>query len=126
MKVTFLIAEGAGKHVDQTVSILRAGLNRVTGPRLPIPFRAAVVILFEAEPGDVGPHRYAIRCVSEDGRDLIAPICEEFAVTALPATHSIVQPLAGGFLSVGKVRWLLEVDQEVRAQTTMLVALEEG
>ena len=124
MITTLLLAEGAARHADGTVSVLRAGLNRATGPSLPIPLRAAIVILFDTEdPRDVGLHTFTVRCVGGDdeGRQLVAPIEETFGVSGVPAHHALAIPIAGRFVSRGKVRWLLEVDGQVVAERAMMV-----
>lgn len=119
---TLLLAEGAGRHADGTVSILRAGLNRATGPALPIALRAAIVLLFEThDPRDVGLHTFDVRCVAEDGRQLVAPISDQFGITGIPASHALVFPIAGRFVARGKVRWVLEVDGRVVGERVMMV-----
>jgi hypothetical protein len=125
MKVTFLLAEGAAPHADQTVSILKAGLNQVGGPELPVEFRVAVVVLFEAEPNDVGAHSFDIRCIDARGTDLLRPISESFTIKALPASGQFVKPVKTRFSKVGEVAWVLRVDETERGNCTMNVAIRK-
>jgi len=72
VKVTLLLGEAATAHPDGTVSILRAGINRVWGPKLPVPLIASLVVKIDAEPVESGSHLVDIRIIDTDGKD-IAP-----------------------------------------------------
>ena len=66
-----LLADAATAHPDGTFSLLRAGIDRVSGITLPIVLDAAVLLRFCGDPSERGPHNWRLCVVDADGNRVV-------------------------------------------------------
>src|SRR4051812_1524618 len=71
MKAKMLLAEAATGHPDGTISMLRAGINQVWVQQPPFGLHASLVSRIEAELGDAGTHQFDLRCMNDDGAEVM-------------------------------------------------------
>jgi hypothetical protein len=117
-----LLGEAATAHPDGTISILRAWINQflVQGP--PFPFRGAIIVRIEAEIGDSGSHRFDLRCLNEDGADVLPKLEGSFEVPQGGGTIAFVLSPQVQFARAGQFLFVLRVDQVQLAEWPLRVS----
>jgi len=117
MKLTLLLAEAATTHPDGTVSILRAGINRAVNHKAPIPLAAALVARVDGDVNEGGSnHRFTVRLLNEDGRDVIPKVEGGFVLPQDWGAVNLVFNLQAAFPKHGRYAFHLNVDDIHHAQ----------
>lgn len=81
MKVTVILAEAATNHPDGTVSMLRAGIQRLWSPQVPAALMGALVVRIEGETGETaGEHAFTLRVLDQDGKDVMPKLPGKFGL----------------------------------------------
>lgn len=121
MNGRLILAEHATAHPDGTISMLRAGINQIHGPALPVPFQGTLVVRVVADIADQGEHVVDLRCMNQDGK-LALPVVQ--GGIAIPAGGGAVNLLFGlqvAFQEKGKLIWYLRVDQHVVDELPIMI-----
>lgn len=105
-----ILADAATAHPDGTVSMLRAWINQVFGPKPPFLLRAALAVRIEGSEQDHGQHRFAISCLAEDGSAVLPTVEGDFEFPKEGGATSFVVGLQAPFQSTGLFRFSLRVD----------------
>ncbi len=117
-----IVAEAATAHPDGTISILRAWINQLSGQAPPFVLRGALAIRIEGEIGDSGTHKFDLRCLNEDGRDVIPKLEGSFEVPQGGGVSAFVLNLQAPFQNAGKYLFVLRVDQVQLSEWPMTVS----
>ena len=122
MKLTLLLAEAATTHPDGTVSILRAGINRAVNKTAPIPLAAALVARVDGDisEGD-SKHRFTMRLLNEDGKDVIPKVDGGFVLPPEWGAVNLVFNFQAAFPRHGRYAFHLNVDDIHHAQWSVEV-----
>jgi hypothetical protein len=111
MKVRLLLAESATAHPDGTVSMLRAGINRLVNAKEPIPLVAALVARVEGEMSEGGnAHKFTLRLMDEDGKDVIPRLEGQFQLPPDGGTVNVVLNLQAAFPRHGRYSFYMNID----------------
>ena len=121
MKVTLLLGSAATGHEDGTVSILRAGINRITNPSLPVRFMAALVVKIDAEAAESGDHSVKIRIIDEDGKDIAPTLNGNFKVGTHGGTSNIILNFRIVFPKYGRYEFSTVIDKVVYGSLSVTV-----
>jgi hypothetical protein len=113
MKVTLLLGEAATAHPDGTVSILRAGINRVWGQKLPIHLIGALVVKIDAEAAESGEHTVKIRVIDSDGKDVAPKLEGSFKVGDRGGSTNIILNFNMTFPQHGRYEFSTIIDRVV-------------
>ncbi len=117
-----IVGEAATAHPDGTISILRAWINQFFGQAPPFPFRGAIIARIEAEIGDSGSHRFDLRCLNEDGGDVLPKLEGTFEVPPGGGSIAFVLNPQVQFAKTGKFLFVLRIDQVQLAEWPIRVA----
>lgn len=110
MKGQLTLAEAAAAHPDGTMSILRAGIDRVMGERAPFALNAALVIRIQSEMGDAGKHRFDIKGLDQDGSEILPKLEGEFEVPQKGGSSAFILGMHVVFQKAGTYLFVLRVD----------------
>ncbi len=108
-----MVAEAAATHQDGTISLLRAGINRVWKPEPPVPLNGAVVIRLDAAPSESGQHNFEVRLMDDDGRDVAPRIDGNMQVPTGGGTTHVVINFHVSFPKFGRYTFSVNVDRVV-------------
>jgi len=123
MKAKMLLAEAATGHPDGTVSMLRAGITHVwTQPNPPYGIQAALVSRIEADLGDTGQHQFDLRCMNDDGAEVIPRLAGHFQVAAGGGANNLILNFNTPLPKPGRYTFVLRVDNVQLDQCTVQVA----
>lgn len=111
MEATMWLAEAAAMHPDGTVSMLRAGINRVMRKEKPVPFAGALVIRLEASLAESGPHSFEIRLMNDDGKDIAPRINGGMEVPTGGGSSHVVVNFHVTFPEFGRYEFSVNVDR---------------
>lgn len=111
MKGKLTLAEAATGHPDGTVSMLRAGINHVWGDKPPFPLQAALVARIETDMGDVGQHQAEIKCMDEDGQQVIPALIGQFEAPEGGGNSTMILGFNAAFPKIGKYIFYLHIDK---------------
>lgn len=111
MKGRLLFAESASAHNDGTVSILRAGINRVTASAPPVLLRGAIVATIHALASERGTHSFEINCINEDGVNRLPPINGTFETPPTGGTNNIIVSISHPAKDFGTYQFNLVIDR---------------
>ena len=126
MRAQLTLAEAAASHPDGTMSILRAGFDRVFGDRAPYPLNAALVIRIKSEMGDVGKHRFDIKGLDQDGASILPALEGEFEVAKGGGTSAFILGMHVVFEKAGTYVFVLRVDNVQLDDWTVHVGQRPG
>ena len=110
MKAHLTLAEAAAAHPDGTMSILRAGIDRVMSEHPPYTLHAALVVRIQSEIGDVGKHRFDIKGLDQDGQGVLPALEGEFEVPQGGGTSAFILGMHVVFEKAGTYLFVLRVD----------------
>ena len=119
-----IIAEAATVHPDGTISLLRAGLDRFAGPKLPILFQGTLVVRVQGVVGDDGMHIVDLRCMNQDGK-LVAPAVKgNLAVPPGGGNANLLFGMQLAFPEAGRLLWVLRIDHHIVDELNFTVVVE--
>lgn len=123
MKAKMLLAEAATGHPDGTISMLRAGISHVW-VQSPAPFglQAALVSRIEADLGDTGGHQFDLRCMNDDGTEVMPRMQGQFAVPKGGGTNNLILNFTTAFPQAGRYTFVLRVDNVQLDQCSVQVS----
>ena len=110
MKVRALLAETAAAHQDGTVSILRAGITRVWGEKPPVHLQGCLVVRIEGDLTDKGSHQFDVRCMDEDGAEVMPKLSGQFAVPQGGAVQNLLLVFGTQFERLGTYVFTVRID----------------
>jgi hypothetical protein len=110
MKAKMMLAEAATGHPDGTISMLRAGINHVMVQQPPYHMQAALVSRIEAEMGDVGNHQFDLRCMNEDGAEVMPKLAGNFHVQQGGGANNLIMNFQTAFPKPARYTFVLRVD----------------
>ena len=110
MKAKIILAEAVTNHPDGTTSMLRAGLTHVWADKTPVPLRGALYVRIEADMGDEGTHQFDLRCLDEDGHEVIPKTEGQFQVSQGGGSINLVLGLSVAFNKFGPFEFVLRID----------------
>jgi hypothetical protein len=111
MKAKLLLSEAATGHPDGTISMLRAGITHVwTQPNPPYGLQAALVSRIEADLGDAGQHQFDLRCMNDDGAEVMPRLAGQFAVASGGGANNLILNFNTVFPKPGRYTFVLRVD----------------
>jgi hypothetical protein len=113
MKVMLLLGEAAAAHPDGTVSILRAGINRVSGPKLPVLLMGVLVVKIEGEAAESGDHTIKIRIIDSDGNDIAPKLDGNFTVGPRGGSSQLILNFRMSFPKYGRYEFSTIIDKVV-------------
>ena len=116
MHAWLILAESASAHPDGTVSILRAGINRLMADKTPILCRAAIVARIEAEPSERGTHSFSIVCIDVDGKERLPTISATFEIPPQGGQNNIIIGMSAQLPEFGIYVFALSVDKMEQAR----------
>lgn len=116
-----ILAEAATAHPDGTISMLRAGIDRVQADSIPIVIRGALVVGIEGEAAERGPHRFEVNCIDEDGKDLLPTLGGQFDLPAEGGKNTLIMGLPTQLIQFGLYQFNLVVDRAIYASWKMRV-----
>ena len=123
MKAKMILAEAATGHPDGTVSMLRAGITHVwTQPNPPFGIQAALVSRIEADIGDAGQHQFDLRCMNDDGAEVMPRLSGHFAVAAGGGANNVILNFNTPIPKHGRYTFVLRVDNVQLDQCTVQVS----
>lgn len=125
MKAKITLAEAATGHPDGTISMLRAGIDRVAGSKPPFSLQASLVIRIETEITDQGPHQVQVRCLDEDGKQALPPLIGNFAAAQSGGTTNLILGISTAFQKPGRFIFYVTVDNVELDHWAMLVIQRE-
>jgi hypothetical protein len=114
MRGKLILAEAATGHPDGTVSMLRAGITHVWAETPPFPLQAALVARIETEMGDVGLHQAEIKCMDEDGQQVMPTIAGQFEAPQGGGNSTLILGFNAAFPKAGRYLFYLHVDKVER------------
>ncbi len=121
MKGKIVLAESATSHPDGTFSLLRGGITHVWAENPPYGFRGSLVVRIEADLADKGQHRFDLRCMSQDGVEVMPTIQGQFDVPQGGGFHNLVMGLGTAFPEPGQYVFVVRVDEVEQDRWTMHV-----
>ena len=126
MHAYIILAEGVDRHPDRTFTVFKGGITRVIAAGFPALHRGAVLVRLIGGVGEEGPHRFTLRCVSEDGTDIFRPDDDEVHEIALNiedgyGSANLIFHLNITFHAYGTYRFLLTVGNEQMAELPFVV-----
>ena len=121
-----MLAEAAAAHPDGTMSILRAGIDRVVGEKPPYSLNAALVVRIRAEIGDAGKHRFDIQGLDQDGTGIVPKLEGEFDVQRGGGTSAFILGMHVVFEKAGTFLFVLRVDNVQLDDWTVTVGARPG
>lgn len=110
MKGKLILAEAATSHPDGTFSLLRAGITHVWAENPPYGFQGSLVMRIEAEMVDKGTHRFDLRCMNQDGMEVVPSIKGQFDVPQGGAVNNLVLGIGTPFPGPGTYVFVFRVD----------------
>lgn len=126
MKAHLTLAEAAAAHPDGTMSILRAGIDRVWAERPPYSLKAALVVRIQSEIGDAGKHRFDIKGLDQDGAGVLPALEGEFEVAKGGGTSAFILGMHVAFEKAGTYVFVLRVDNVQLDDWTVHVGQRPG
>ena len=125
-----ILAEAATGHPDGTISMLRAGITHVWVQNPPYALQAALVSRIEAEMGDAGAHQFDLRCMNDDGAEVMPRMQGQFAVPQGGGANNLILNFTTAFPEAGRYTFVLRVDNvqldQCSVQVTPAPASGEG
>ncbi len=123
MKVTLLLAEAATNHPDGTVSMLRAGIQRLWSAKLPASLSGSLVVRIETDLAEGGTdHEFTLRVLDEDGRDVIPKLPGKFSVPAGGGNINLVINFQCQFPSHGTFGFHVNLDRQLQDSWKLVVS----
>ncbi len=124
MRAKIALAEAATLHPDGTVSILRAFITNIRGSAPPYPFKGCLVVRIVGELNEIGKHDFELRCMDEDGGDVLPPLKGQFEVPKGGGVVGLILELRVAFKKTGRFMFSLRVDN-VEADTYSVSVLDK-
>ena len=124
MRGFLLISDGAAVHGDNTISLMRAGIGRISGPGLPLRFNGKLVLfLFIDEEDSPGPHNAEVysRGPKDSGERLLSQV--QFEIKNRPSQATVPLALQAEYIVEGDYVYALRVDDIPIHRTTMKVVV---
>jgi len=122
MKAKMILAEAATGHPDGTISMLRAGINQVLVAQPPYGIQASLVSRIEAEMGDAGPHQFDLRCMNDDGAEVMPKMQGQFVAPHGGGVNNLILNFHTTFPKPGRYTFVLRVDNVQLDQCAVNVA----
>ena len=119
------MAEHATGHPDNTFSMLRAGLNQITGAAPPFTLNATLVARIVTDLVDRGDHQFDVRCMDEDGADVLPTLEGQFTGPPQGGNINLILGLALGFPHPGRYVFCLRIDN-VEVDRWNIAVLQTG
>lgn len=119
MKGWIILAEAATSHPDGTISMLRAGIDKIEADSTPILIRGTLVASIEGEAGERGPHKIQVNCIDEDGKDQLPTIDGQFDLPAVGGKNTLILGLQAQLKRFGTYQFNLVVDRAQLASWTL-------
>ncbi len=110
MKAKMMLAEAATGHPDGTISMLRAGITHVWVQNPPYGLQASLVSRIEAEMGDAGPHQFDLRCMTDDGAEVMPKMQGQFTAPQGGGINNLILNFSTAFPKPGRYTFVLRVD----------------
>ena len=110
MKAKMLLAEAATGHPDGTISMLRAGITHVWAHAQPFGLQASLVSRIEAEMGDAGAHNFDLRCMNDDGGEVMPKMQGQFTAPQGGGANNLILNFSTAFPKPGRYTFVLRVD----------------
>ena len=110
MKAKLLLAEAATGHPDGTISMLRAGITHVWVQQPPYGLQASLISRIEAELGDAGSHNFDLRCMNEDGAEVMPKMQGQFNAPQGGGANNLILNFTTAFPKPGRYTFVLRVD----------------
>lgn len=127
MQARITLCEYASLNPDGTVTMVRAGINRARGTKLPITLNATLVVEMKFERSESGPHNYSIGCVDEDGRRVLQPLTGTFEVPSSGGTASrVLIGFAAKFEKQGSYEFFIVIDRNQQDIWPVKIELERS
>lgn len=127
MKGRLIFADSATGHNDGTVSMLRAGINRVRTSETPIPLRGTLVATIDAEASERGHHEVEVNCIDEDGNNRLPSVKMSFDVPKGGGRNNLIIAINKRVTEFGVYQFNLVIDRhEVDSLLLRIEKLGEG
>ncbi len=110
MKVRLWLAEAGTVHSDGTVSVLRAGITHIWGDKPPYRLQAVLVVRIESDLADKGNHQFDIRCMDEDGAEVLPAVKGQFIAPEGGGSNNLMTGIAVAFTKQGRFEFFVRVD----------------
>src|SRR5438477_12304417 len=110
MRAKMILAEAATGHPDGTISVLRAGINQVLVTQPPYGIQASLVSRIEAEMGDAGAHNFDLRCMNDDGGEVMPKMQGQFTAPQGGGANNLILNFSTAFPKPGRYTFVLRVD----------------
>ena len=110
MKAKMMLAEAATGHPDGTISMLRAGITHVWVQNPPYGLQASLVSRIEAELGDSGAHQFDLRCMTDDGAEVMPKMQGQFTAPQGGGANNLILNFSTAFPKPGRYTFVLRVD----------------
>jgi len=105
-----MLAEAATGHPDGTISMLRAGITHVWVQQPPYGLQASLVSRIEAEMGDAGQHQFDLRCMNDDGAEVMPKMQGQFTAPQGGGANNLILNFTTAFPGPGRYTFVLRVD----------------
>jgi hypothetical protein len=125
VKILMMLAETGVMHKDGTFSLLRGGIDKVAGPKLPIVLSGAVAVRFSVEPSEKGPHKWRLVVVDIDGKRIAPDIEGSFKGPDEGGAASILMHFSLSFPRTGLFSFQVSADDLVRDDWPVHVELTQ-
>jgi uncharacterized protein DUF6941 len=110
VKAKMMLAEAATGHPDGTISMLRAGITHVWVQQPPYGLQASLVSRIEAEMGDAGSHQFDLRCMNDDGAEVMPKMQGQFTAPQGGGVNNLILNFSTAFPKPGRYTFVLRVD----------------
>ncbi len=111
MRGRLIFADAATGHNDGTVSMLRAGINRVRTTGTPIPLKGTLVATIDAEASERGHHEVEVNCIDEDGNNRLPSVKMSFDVPKGGGRNNLIIAINKRVTEFGVYQFNLVVDR---------------
>ena len=122
MRAKMILAEAATGHPDGTISMLRAGITHVWVQSPPYGLQASLVSRIEAEMGDTGTHPFDLRCMNDDGAEVMPKMQGNFTVPQGGGVNNLILNFQTAFPKPGRYTFVLRVDNVQLDGCSLLVS----
>ena len=90
--------------------MLRAGITHVWVQNQPYNLQASLVSRIEAELGDAGTHNFDLRCMNDDGAEVMPKMQGQFNAPQGGGANNLILNFATAFPKLGRYTFVLRVD----------------
>jgi hypothetical protein len=111
VKGILILSDAARIHADNTVSMLRAGINRLAGPRnRPLFFRGSLVGRISTTRGEGGSHQFKVSTIDADGNPIASEMSGGFEAPPGGGHHLLVMDMQLVLPGSGTYTFCLSID----------------